>query len=44
MTFLDLQPVVLQALHGRDGHENFLVSLRERIEALACRHQAASWD
>lgn len=32
------------ALHGRDGHEDFLLSLRERIEALASRHQAAAWD
>ncbi|HSH26755.1 MAG TPA: lysophospholipid acyltransferase family protein [Wenzhouxiangella sp.] len=32
------------ALHGKDGHEDFLVTLRERIESLASRHQAAAWD
>lgn len=32
------------ALHGRDDHGDFLATLRERIEALASLHQAASWD
>lgn len=32
------------ALHGRDGHDDFLVALREKIEALASQHQTASWD
>ncbi len=33
-----------QALHGRDDNDNFLVTLRERIEALASSHHSASWD
>jgi len=31
-------------LRGRDGHDDFLAALRERIETLADQHPAASWD
>jgi len=32
------------ALRGRDDDDDFLVALRERIEALANSHHAVSWD
>ncbi|MCA1778229.1 MAG: 1-acyl-sn-glycerol-3-phosphate acyltransferase [Xanthomonadaceae bacterium] len=32
------------ALHGRDCGDDFLATLRERIETLASGHQSASWD
>ncbi|NBB93538.1 MAG: 1-acyl-sn-glycerol-3-phosphate acyltransferase [Gammaproteobacteria bacterium] len=32
------------SLHGRDEDDDFLVTLREKIEVLASQHHAASWD
>lgn len=32
------------ALRGGDDHDDFLATLRERIEALASQHKTAPWD